>query len=505
VARKKQLEIFFIFYLTSLAGFIVLTLEKNKSSAQIYRQQERFLRAFLKPPDIRFDSDTVFWYVAGSDSGEIRESSLPFKAQMYLTDFNVEDSLQVKPYALHFGNTYISPSEITIGERKAYGAFSDLRVSFPIEASLKRVGTYSLDVEVHASYLHRVSPSEIRFHDRTFPSDILESEALENLQTQRKRLTIIVEDTSRQHAKFAKHLVLNCERSIVSSALGFEDSNRVSTNLDYLEPTFRIVKGSGRMEKRTSNLNTTAYIWIGQVKYQTDTICIEARLHREAGGSDIARSSFVVRGETPLLQHSIPDVCFAGEGLRADLRVNGLSDPASYSYSLSILRADGEQIISRGNKGPAINMLVNSENIDKVLRIRAYYNGRPYRFVSPTSLSGGSSQFDIPIKTPPYHIEFNPPQRVGTSYLYEFRIYRYNDAKYKELVTIADPRSIQFEMVKISGERIRLVAEALRSGYLRYRIASPQQVQPKGEEVAIEIKTPQTSIRKKLFVHRESY
>ncbi len=506
MAQKRRLEIFFIFYLTSLAGFIVLTLEKNKDSAQIFEQHERFLHAFLTPPDIHFDRDTVYCYVSANDSGDIRDTDIPFRTQIYVSGFDAEDSLQVRPYALHFGNSFISPSVVTVGDRQAYGAISDQRVSYPIEVALRRIGKYSLDIEVHASYLRRISSSEIRFHGRTLPADLFEGDSLEKMQTQRKRLTIVVEDTTQQQrAKFVKGLVLNCDRSTISSALGFEDSNRLSTNLDYLEPSMRVVKGCGRVEKRSDSENRVAYVWMGQVKYQADTVCLEARVNREAGGRDIARVSFAVKGEMPLLQSSIPNVCYAGEGLHADFRVAGLSNPAMYSYSLSLMRTDGEQFLSREHSGSALNIQINAENADKTLRIRAYYNGKPYRYLSPRTLSGGISVFDIAIKTPPYHIDFTPPQKVGTSYAYEFRVYRFSDPKYKEIVEIADIRSVQFEMIKSTGERVRLIAEALRSGYLRYRISTPELIQPKGEEVAIEIKTPQTSIRKKVFIYRDAF
>jgi hypothetical protein len=503
VGRRRRIEFFFVLFLVAILAFAVLTRQRNAADNELVHRTEHIFETLFAPAPIDLESDTLYWYVSQADSsGRFRAPDSPFITSLTLPDIGPEDAVRMTLTALLRNNVLISPQCVRILGRRAVGDLADRTVMFPVQCSFTHTGVYALRFTASAHRVHAAHPGYYSYRGTMFPDTLIPRGMLDRAETVSRTLNIVVEDTSVDTPLPVEPLEVSFTRRSIRTAIGFEEENPIALTQAFLEPRVRLIKGSGRIERRNIDAATPVYMWRGTATKRVDSIVVESRVQRHAGGKDIARTSFVLRAVPPFLRQPLPPVLFAGEDLTAVIAVDGLDNDASYSWQLFEAARGGEVVKKDSGNGPVIRYHIPNNFTGKTLRIVGFYQGKPYRCIAPDSHAGSPLSFDIPVVEPPLQVAMSLPAAVPASFLFQFSAMRYSSARYLNDRPVANLQDLTILLTKENGTNIRLIPETISKGRFRFSIANQGLISRTGDQVILRISSGDDVYTRRFTVYR---
>ncbi len=498
--RRRRVEIFFVLYLTALVGFVVVSKERDKHDLRVDQQKENFLKAFLQPVEIEFPNDTLWWYVSSpSKDGELRVSA-PLVADIKIHDIGPEDSVRLVVNSITYNNLLVSPKSVHPVGRRVFGDFSDRIVRYPVECRFKRTGTYVVTLAAKTNRIHFHDEHSYAYNGIVFPKEYISRELLEKIEDSRAQLTVIVEDTSAAKPILAPNLVLTPEKTVVTSALGFEEMNNLQVNLSFNKPVVRMVEGPGRLERQGSDGKVDSYIWRGPVRKYPYDVIVEARVARKAGGKDIARTRFTVEPVLPYLVESLPESVYSGEVLSMNVKVQGLDNDNLYSWKLFESAGRGPLITKFDGIGPKVFYRIPSGFTGKTLIVKAMYNGRPYLQYDAVSGKRTESSFSVPVVDAPVQIEGEFPQKLTVGEVYRFTAYRYSLIEYRYDQPVSGLDDVKVTLMRKNGKPVQTNVRMLAPGRFEFAVIYNDDIPSGGLKLDMKVHVNEASIEKSVIL-----
>lgn len=463
---------------------------------------ERIIRTFLPQVPVHFERDTVRWYV-GADSSGIISGDIPvMHERVYVHDIREDDAISLSLHSVIHEGVFISGEIVQLGGRTAVGALHDNVVSFPVSASFPRTGMYHINLVARARRVHETAPGIFTYDGTVLDTTIVPRAMIASLEQSGVSLAVQVIDTSIRQPKTLEALQLEAERTTIASAVGFEESNIITGNLGWSGPDVRIIRGGGRLETIAGADRSTRYRWTGTVTAVPDSVVIEARLHRNAGGKDIARTAFTVTGTEPYLHRPLPEVLYAGEDLRLDIAIAGLDEDAAYSWTLFEAAGDGDLLLKGEGRGAQVQYRIPNSYGGKQLILEARYRGRPYRYISSQTHAAGRSRFVLPVQEPPTQIQPAFPARASALETFRFTASRYVDARFRGEQPIERLADVRVEIRDEENNLIRTDVSMIRKGEFAFIIQDKDLIRASGERVIVQVHAAEATVQAIMELYR---
>jgi len=487
VAQRKRIDIFFILYLTAILGFVVVSRERDKIDEGMHELNEQIVRTFVPPVPLRPEGDTLRCYVDADSNGIVIGDPRVFETKVFAGDITPDDAVSLSLHSVIHDGTLTTPDIVSIGPRTAAGEIADQEVFFPVTGLFPRTGVYHVNIAAKARRVHESSPGVFVYRGKQFDTSLVSREMIASVEQSRLTMTVVVEDTSLDHMTSLQSLQIEAARAEITSAIGFEERNTVTINLGWAAPTMTIVRGGGQLRELTRTDRMVEYVWSGAVTSMPYTVEIEARANRGAGGRDIARTRFSVSGIQPFLRMAPPDMVFAGEDINFDISVEGLDNPAQYSWRLFEEVGQGEPLLKMEGRGSRVAYRIPNSYADKHLVVEARYNGRPYRFISRASYASGSSRFALPVVEPPTRIGLDLPARAAATASFRFTASKYNDIRFRGEQPIDRLADVQVELTNEEGNVLASDVWMMRKGEFEFSLENRTSIRKGGERIIVRI------------------
>jgi len=375
-------------------------------------------------------------------------------------------------------------------------------VNFPVSAAFLRTGTYHINFTARARRVYETTPGKFVYHATVFDTTLVPRDMLNSLEQGGVTLTVEVIDTSVSEPKSLEGLALEIERSSISSAIGFEEVNTIRCNLGWSEPEVLIVRGGGRLQRMSATERHLTYRWTGTVTSLPDTVVIESRLSRDAGGKDIARVMFSVGGTQPYLTTPLPSALYAGEELELNVGVTGLEEEDLYTWTLFEEAGGGDLLLKSEGRGPRVQYRIPNSYGGKLLVLEARYRGRPYRHLSARTHQAGTSRFSLPVLEPPTRISVDFPQRASAMESFRFSASRYIDPRFRGEQPIDRLSDVRVDIYDEQNNLIRTDISMIRKGEFTFIIQDKDLISASGERVIVHVHAEESSVRAIMLLHR---
>jgi len=502
VALRRRVDVFFILYLTAIIGFVVVSKERDKSDERMQQLNERIIRTFLPPLPMAVEQDTVRWYVDADSSGIVSGDLPLFTGKVFVHDIGSDDDVQLRLHSKKFNELLTFEDIVTVGNRTAIGPIENRVVYFPVSAVFSRTGIYQLNFTAESRRVHELAPGRFRYRDLQFDTTLVSRDMVHRLERSDIAMTVRVIDTSVENVKTLESLRMTVERQNITSAVGFEEVNTITTNLGWSDPRVEITCGGGRLERLPGDDRSVMYRWAQTVTPLPDTICIEARLQRKAGGKDIARGRFTVSGVQPFLRTPLISTLYAGEDLDLDIAVEGLEDEERYSWTLSEDAGGGDLIEKSRGRRPRVQYRIPNSFDGKRLIVDARYDGRPYRWISSRSNAAGRSHFVLSVLQPPIQIGLDLPASASVMETFRFSASRYTDPRFRGEQPVDRLSDVRVELFDEERNLIRTDVSMVRKGEFTFVIQDKDLIRPEGERVIVRVQAAEASIQETMRLTR---
>ncbi len=471
--RRKRVETYFALYLTAIIAFLVVASERDKVEEELRTKNEKILAAFLRSAPVEPERDTLFWNVDADDrTGVIRGTGQSFSTYIRIRDIRNADSASLALTSLRFNGDFLDPGRIVrIGKYYQEPNTSLPVVIFPVLCGFPRTGVYDLQFDIHTERIHRTSSGDLQYSDFLFSRDLIDEKTQDAVERGRCKFTVVVQDTSAPYPVAVEQIGINVARQKIVSAVGFEETNEIYVNLPGTRPTVRIVYGSGTIEQRQGENGAVRYFWRGAVRPTPDSVIVEARVSRGAGGKDVARTRFQVISNEPYLVQNIPTDAYAGEEFQMSLQVEGLNNTAAYSWTASL---NGEK--RQSGAGPVVRYVVpaNAENAE--LTITGQYEGKTFRWVEKGTNRARESVYNLKIRRPPAHIHtYSFPEEATPLQTFQFDAVRYGKSKR------SNERPIPYNDVDVEarteeGRMLEVDVRLIQPGVYEFNLRNPKEI-----------------------------
>jgi hypothetical protein len=130
VARSRRVDVFFILYLTAIVAFVVVSRERDKLDEAMQQTHEDIVRTFLPSVPLRFERDTLRFYVGADTSGVILGVPPLFRSKVYVEDITFDDHVSMTVHSIYYNDTLTAASMVDIGTRTGAGSIADRTVYF---------------------------------------------------------------------------------------------------------------------------------------------------------------------------------------------------------------------------------------------------------------------------------------------------------------------------------------------------------------------------------------
>ncbi|MFA6234360.1 MAG: hypothetical protein WC824_09310 [Bacteroidota bacterium] len=487
MARNRRIDIFFILYLTAIVGFIVVSKERDKSDDEMHELNNQIARTFVPPVPLAAESDTLICFVDADVNGIVIGTPVIFQTRVLVHDIGPDDAISLTLHSVIHNGTLTTPDMVALGTRTGMGSIEDNTVYFPVSCVFPRTGMYHVNLSARADRVHETEPGLFFYHGIRFDTTIVSREIIDAVESSGITLTVMVEDTSIDRTTSLQELRAEAERVSIASAVGFEERNRVTVNLGWANPVVSIVRGGGRLKEVSRTDRSLEYQWSSTVGTLPDTVEIEARTRRQAGGKDVARARFAVSGVLPFLLSAPPEQLFAGEDISVDLSVEGLNDSQQYSWRLYEEVRPGDELLKTEGRGPRVTYRIPNSYAGKRLSVDARYNGRPYRLLSRISYMSGSSRLVLPVIEPPTRIELVLPERALASESFHFSASKYNDIRFRGEQPVDRLAEVSVEVTNEEGRELETDVWMIRKGEFEFSLVNRTAIRKGGERVIVKI------------------
>lgn len=502
MARRRRVDIFFILYLTAIIGFVVVSKERDKSDERMQQLNERIIRTFLPPLPLAVEQDTVRWYVDADSSGIVSGELPLFTGKVVVLDIGSDDEVRLRLHSKKYNELLTFEDFVTVGDRTAIGRVEDRTVYFPVSAVFSRTGTYQLNFTAESRRVHESASGRFRYRDIRFDTTLVSRAMIGRLERADIAMTVQVIDTSVEKVKTLEPLRMTVERQNITSAIGFEEVNTITTNLGWSDPQVELVCGAGRLQRMPGDDRSVRYRWTHTISPLPDTICIEARLQRNAGGKDIARGRFTVAGVQPFLRTPMVSALYAGENLDLDIAVEGLENEDRYSWTLSEDAGAGDLIEKTSGQRPRVQYRIPNSFGGKRLIVDARYDGRPYRWISSRSNAAGDSHFMLPVLKPPTQISVDLPASASVMETFRFTASRYMDPRFRGEQPVDRLADVRVELFDEEHNLIRTDVSMVRKGEFTFIIQDKDLIRPEGERVIVLVRAAEASVQETMRLTR---
>jgi hypothetical protein len=487
VAKRRRIDIFFILYLSAIVAFVVVSKERDRIDDEMHELNEKIVRTLIPPVALLPESDTLRCYVDADSSGIVIGEPRVFRTKILVQGIGPEDRISLSLHSVIHDETLSSPAMVAIDARTGTGSIGDHTVFFPVSCVFPRTGLYNINFSAHSGRIHEIESGHFRYRRLSFDTSIVSRELIDEVEHAETTLTVLVEDTSLNQVSSMQALAVEVKRTSISSAVGFEERNTVLVNLGWAHPYVSIVRGKGKLKEISRTERLVEYLWSSTVSSLPDTVEIEARTKRRAGGRDIATARFAVNGVLPFLRGASPERLFAGEDINFDISVEGLDDPSQYSWRLSEEIRPGDQLLKMEGRGPRVAYRIPNSYTDKRLIVDASYNGRSYRFISRDSYISGSSRFTLPVFEPPTQIELQLPVRAAASTSFRFSASKYRDIRFRGEQPVHRLADVRVEIMDEKGEALETDVWMIRKGEFEFSLVNRAAIRKGGERVIVRV------------------
>jgi hypothetical protein len=498
VAARRRVDIFFILYLTAIVGFIVVSKEREKSNTEMQEMNEQIVRTLIPPVPLHPERDTLRCYVDADSNGVVVGDPVAFRTRMYVRDISPEDDVTLSVHSVVYNETLTSPDLVSLGIRTAVGQVHDNIVAFPVAMIFPRTGRFDVNFTARAHRVHEVEDGVFTYRGIRFDTTLISRELIGEIEQSAHALTVIVQDTSIDVSHPPQVLQLSMERETITSAIGFEETNRIQTNLGWANPDVSLIRGGGSLRRISRSDRGVEYEWRGMVSSIPDTVTVEARVSRGAGGKDIARASFAVSGVLPFLPISRPEEAFSGEEINFDISVSGLDEPARYSWKMYEEAGQGSKVLKAEGRSPRVLYRIPNSFAGKTLIVDARYDGQPYRVYSRRSYVMGGSRFILRVIEPPTRIELAFPDRATVSSIFHFSASRYSNARFRGEQPIARLADVEVELRDQQNRELEVDVWMVRKGEFEFSLVNRKAVRKGGERVMLTIRAGGSTARRSL-------
>ncbi|MFZ1730700.1 MAG: hypothetical protein WBQ23_10470 [Bacteroidota bacterium] len=487
MALKRRIDLFFILYLTAIVGFVVVSRERDRIDDEMNELNEHIVRTLLPPAPVLAESDTLRCYVDADSSGIVIGSPQVFRTKVFVQDIGPNDAISMTLHSVIHDGTLSTPEMVSLGLRTGTGNIEDHTVYFPVSCVFPRTGLYNINLSVRSDRIHEWEAGRFHYRGISFDTTMMSREMIRAVEHTGTTLTILVVDTSLSQTSSLQPIALELNRTSITSSVGFEERNSVIVNLGWARPTVSIARGGGKLKEVSRTDRLVEFLWSGTVGSLPDTVMIEARTNRQAGGKDIAIARFAVNGVPPFLRGVSPEHLFAGEDVSFDISVDGLNDPAQYSWRLNENVSRTEQLLKTEGRGPRVAYRIPNSYAGKTLIIDARYNGRTYRYLSRDSYASGNSRFEFAVIAPPTQIEFQLPSRSPASSSFRFSASRYNDIRFRGEQPVDKLSDVRVELNNERGEALKTEVWMIRKGEFEFSLENRNSIRKGGERVTVRI------------------
>lgn len=479
--RRKRVETYFALYLCAIIAFLVVASERDKVEEELRNKNEKILAAFLRSAPVEPERDTLFWNVDADDrTGILRGEHQEFSTFVRIRDINASDSVSLSLSSLQYEKTYSTDhSIIHVLEYYPEPHSNQGVVLFPIRCAFRKTGSYSLSFIVRTNRIHELPNGSLQYNDFVFASNLISEQTRKAVEQSDTKFVVVVQDTSTPHPVPVDPIAVNVARNKIVSAVGFEETNEVFMNLRGTSPIMRVVYGSGNIERQVSATGEVHHIWRGQVHSKVDSVVIEARVNRGAGGKDIAKVSFLVMPNEPYLVKPAPTAVYAGEDFDMSIQVEGLSNTNSYAWSISM---NGEKRAS-GN-GALAHYAIPPHSEGNEISVAALYEGKIFRWVNKVTQQISNSTFNFKIQKPPVHIHFTDVNEVPATHVFSFEAFRYGRRKFEKPVSFQD---VSVSIVNERGEEGSIILDMFQEGSFTFRLRDPNKFIRSSQNITITI------------------
>ncbi len=498
MVRRKKIDVFFILFLCSIAAYVVTIREHSRIDEGLQLKMEEIVQHIIPKISMRFSADTIIVPVDADSVGTVLPVSGPFTVIGVCDDIGPDDSISVTLTALTHNNVLVSTDIASVGHRTGSGAIDDRRVSFPVTCRFPSTGIYRFQFEMRSDRVHQGENNIVRYGDRVLDESVIPHKALSAAERGYKTLTVRVIDTSWERSSIAS-LAIEAERTEISSAVGYEERNRITVTHGKMKPSVRLI-GSGTLTLEKSNPASTVYLWHGIVEHALDSISVESSVSMSDNVMKFARVTIPLRGVLPLQNHQIPRVGYAGEELNCDLSVTGLNNPELYRWELREILTTGETVTKDSGRGPLMRFRIPFNYEGKRLQLLAFYEGRRYQSIDPVSYVSQESLFHFPVVKPPTRIRLALPQRVTATTPLFFSASLFNDPRFEGEQPLTDFKSINARLTRVNGRPVRTVLTMLGRGRFQLSIADKTLIEPNGERLTLHIGINEASLTQQIFI-----
>ncbi|MBR9976640.1 MAG: hypothetical protein KFH87_01010 [Bacteroidetes bacterium] len=493
---RRRVDIFFILYLTAIVAFVVVSRERDQLDEEMQQTHEHIVRTFLPTIPLRFERDTLRFFVDADISGVILGAPPFFRSKIFVEDITYDDHISMTVHSVFYNDTLTSSSIVKMGTRTGIGSMADRTVYFPLAVQFPRTGTYRINLEAAARRVHEVEEGVFSYHGFRFDTTLVSPDLIDAVERARASLTVVVEDTSVAVSKNMRDLHLEAARSAINSSVGFEARNTITVNLASNLPRVSIVRGGGSLHELDRGDGNVVYQWSGIVSSVPDTVEIEARVFRDAGGKDIARTRFAVHGVQPFLHSTPPTVLYSGESIDFDLQVDGLDEQSQYLWRLFERPPNGELLMKTEGRGSRVSYRIPNSYAEKWLVINATYSDRSFRVLSPRSYALSDSRFSFPVKQPPTRIDLQFPADPGVSSVFRFKASRYHDPRFRGEQPIARLAEVDVRVFDESDNLLPTEVWMVRRGEFEFELARRAALSKTRLRIRIEISAAGSTVHR---------
>jgi hypothetical protein len=472
--------------------------EREKSNTEMQEMNEQIVRTLIPPVPLHPERDTLRCYVDADSNGVVVGDPLAFRTRMYVRDISPEDDVTLSVHSVIHNETLTSPDLVFLGARTAVGQVHDNVVAFPVAMTFPRTGRYDVNFTARAHRVHEVETGVFTYRGIRFDTTLISRALIREVERSAHALTVIVQDTSIDAPRPLQDLQLSLERETISSAIGFEEANRIQINLGWANPDVSLIRGSGALRRVSRSDRSLEYEWRGTVSSIPDTVIVEARVSRDAGGKDIARGSFAVSGVLPFLPIPRPEKVFSGEEINFDVSVSGLDEPGQYSWKLFEEAGLGSRILKAEGRSPRVLYRIPNSFAGKTLIIDARYEGQPYRVYSRRSYVAGGSRFILHVIEPPTRIELAFPFRAPVASSFRFSASRYSNPRFRGEQPVARLADVEVELRDQENRELEADVWMVRKGEFEFSLVNRNVIRKGGERVMITIRAGGSTVRRSL-------
>jgi hypothetical protein len=489
VAKRRRVDIFLILYLTAIVGFAVISRERENAAGEHSARYEQLVATFIPPLPLAPENDTVRYYVSADDrSGIVSNAAPPFSTKIFVHDIDPDDQVTMTLHSIVLDSVLTSPDLLRLGERTAYGNVYDRVVYFPLTGRFPRTGTYTVNIMAESRRIQRAKGGNFDYRGISLDTTDITAAQVYALEHAAATVVVRVIDTSLAQPKTLEAVRVQAARTTISSAIGFEEQNTIIANLGWSAPAVSIISGSGTLKAVSTTDRQVEYRWTGVVRSLPDTVVIEARLDREAGGKDIARTQFTVSGTDPFLVEQPPLHLYAGEEMTVNLRVRGLEQESAYTWSLYEAAGVGETVTKASGVGPVGSWRIPTSYVGKDLVLEVRYQGRLYRYLSTQTHRSGISRISLPVEVPPTRIAASLPNRASAHAAFRFTASRYSHPRFMGEQPIDRISDVSVEITASDDRRLETSVSMIRKGEFEFELANIASIAAGGEQVLITIR-----------------